>query len=81
MARVAVIGEELRVQGLRLAGAIVCPAADPAAARQALRALPADVAVVVVTAASAAWLRDELARRPDMLPVMMPTVPPGVMPS
>ncbi len=67
------IGEEPRIQGFRLAGAIICPAADPAAARQAWRSLPADVAVVVVTAAAAAWLGDELARRPEVLPVVMPS--------
>ena len=73
MARVAMIGQEPRIQGFRLAGAVICPAADPAAARQAWRSLPADVAVVVVTAAAAAWLGDELARRPDVLPVVMPS--------
>jgi vacuolar-type H+-ATPase subunit F/Vma7 len=73
MARVAMIGEEPRIQGFRLAGAIICPAADPAAARQAWRSLPAEVAVVVVTAASAAWLSDELARHPEVLPVVMPS--------
>ena len=73
MARVAMIGEEPRIQGFRLAGAIICPAGDPAAARRAWRSLPADVAVVVVTAASAAWLSDELPRRPEVLPVVMPS--------
>jgi vacuolar-type H+-ATPase subunit F/Vma7 len=73
MARVAMIGEEPRIQGFRLAGAIICPAADPAAAGQAWRSLPADVAVVVVTAPAAAWLGDEMARRPEVLMVVMPS--------
>lgn len=72
MARLALIGEELRIQGFRLAGAMICPAADPAAARQAWRSLPADVAVIIVTARSAGWLSDELASRPDVLSVVMP---------
>jgi vacuolar-type H+-ATPase subunit F/Vma7 len=73
MPRVAMIGEEPRIRGFRLAGAIIAPAADPAAAREAWRSLPADVAVVVVTPAAAAWLSDELARRPEVLPVVMPS--------
>ncbi len=81
MARVAVIGEELRAQGFRLAGAVICPAADPAAARLAWRSLPADVAVVVVTPTSAAWLGDELSRRPEVLPVVMPAAMPTEIPT
>jgi vacuolar-type H+-ATPase subunit F/Vma7 len=72
MSRAAVIGEELRVQGYTLAGAVVCAADDKAAAVRAWRMLPGDVAVVVLTPRAAAWLADELARRPDLLPVVMP---------
>ena len=53
---VAVIGEEAVVRGFGLAGALVLPAADPAAARAAWSALPADVDVVILTPAAAAAL-------------------------
>jgi vacuolar-type H+-ATPase subunit F/Vma7 len=72
MSRAAVIGEELRVQGYALAGAVVCAVGDQAGALRAWRELPGDVAVVVLTARAAAWLTDELPRRPDLLPVVMP---------
>lgn len=72
MSRAAVIGEELRVQGYALAGALVCAADDGASARRAWRALPADVAVVVLTATAAGWLDDELTRRPELLTAVMP---------
>jgi vacuolar-type H+-ATPase subunit F/Vma7 len=70
--RAAVIGEATRVQGYALAGAVVCPAEDEAAVRAAWRSLPADVAVVVVTARAAAWLGGELTARSQLLPVVMP---------
>jgi vacuolar-type H+-ATPase subunit F/Vma7 len=72
MSRVAVIGEKLRVQGYALAGAVVRAADDEAGALRAWRALPGDVVVVVLTARAARWLGDELARRPGLLPVVMP---------
>ena len=56
MARVAVIGEGVRVSGFTLAGAIVCPADSREQARQAWRSLPSDVAVVVLTPQAAGWL-------------------------
>jgi vacuolar-type H+-ATPase subunit F/Vma7 len=71
MARAAVIGEALRVQGFALAGAVVCPAGDRDEARTAWRSLPADIAVVVLTPDAMDWLRDELERRRDVLPVVM----------
>lgn len=71
MARAAVIGEELRVQGYALAGAIVYPAGDPAAASTAWRALPPDVAVAILTPRAAAWLGDELGQRSGILTVVM----------
>jgi vacuolar-type H+-ATPase subunit F/Vma7 len=49
MPRVAVIGEEPRVQGFALAGAEVCPATDPGEVRAAWAGLADDVAVVVLT--------------------------------
>ena len=72
MSCAAIIGEELRVQGYALAGAVVRAADEQAGALRAWRELPGDVAVVVLTAKAAAWLADELSRRPDLLPVVMP---------
>jgi vacuolar-type H+-ATPase subunit F/Vma7 len=56
MARIAAIGERVRVQGFRLAGALVVDAEEPSAVRAAWDRLPVDVAVVVLTPASAAAL-------------------------
>ena len=69
--RVAVLGEQPRVQGFALAGALVLVADDAAAARSRWDALPADVPVVVLTPAAAEALRDQL---PDAarLTVVMP---------
>jgi len=83
MSRVAVIGEEARVRGFVLAGALVFPAEDAAGARAAWRSLPPDVAVAVLTPQAAGWLRDVTSgeaaapphgppRRPRVLPVVMP---------
>jgi vacuolar-type H+-ATPase subunit F/Vma7 len=71
MPRAAVIGQASRVAGFELAGALVFPADDETAAREALRSLPRDVQVVVVTASVARWLGEELAQ-PDLLPAVMP---------
>ena len=72
MSRVAIIGEELRVQGYALAGGVVCVADDEVSARRAWQKLPGDVAVVVLSARAAGWLASELAGRPGLLPVVMP---------
>ena len=61
MASVAVVGEQLRVEGFILAGAVVLAADDAAAVRSAWASLGADVAVVVLTPRAAAALEDELA--------------------
>jgi vacuolar-type H+-ATPase subunit F/Vma7 len=61
MAGVAVVGEQLRVEGFTLAGAVVLAADDPAAVRSAWASLGADVAVVVLTPRAAAALEAELA--------------------
>jgi vacuolar-type H+-ATPase subunit F/Vma7 len=50
---VAVIGEQHRVQGFALAGAVVLVAEDDAAVRSQWAALPAEVSVVVLTPAAA----------------------------
>ena len=84
MSRVAVIGQEMRVRGFALAGALVFAAENAAGARAAWRSLPPDVAVAVLTPRAAGWLRgvtsggaaaappDGLPRRPGVLPVVMP---------
>ncbi|HUC55911.1 MAG TPA: hypothetical protein VMA95_00810 [Streptosporangiaceae bacterium] len=72
MARAAVIGEPLRVSGYGLAGAWLCPAPDQQEAVRGWLSLPADIAVVILTRQAAGWLSDELASRPDLLPVILP---------
>lgn len=70
--RVAVIGERIRVAGFGLAGALVRDAEDPSAVRDAWRALPEDVAVVVLTPAAAEVLGQELAQEWPVTVVMPP---------
>jgi vacuolar-type H+-ATPase subunit F/Vma7 len=72
MSRAAVIGEDLRIGGYALAGAVLCPASGETEALRAWRDLPEDVAVVVLTPSAAGWLREELPQRPAVLPVVMP---------
>lgn len=72
MARVAVIGEPLRIYGYGLAGALVFPACDRPEALRRWRELPGDVAVVLLTPGAAEWLAGELASQPDALPVVLP---------
>jgi vacuolar-type H+-ATPase subunit F/Vma7 len=68
--RMAVIGEQVRIQGFALAGAEVCPATGPDAVRAAWAALGPDVGVVVLTPTAA----DALVGAPhgDRLTVVMP---------
>jgi len=73
MARVAVVGELVRVQGFDLAGALVLAAEDAAGVRAAWGSLDAEVAVVVLTDRAAAALGDELERRRWPLAVVMPS--------
>ena len=72
MARVAVVGEQVRVQGYALAGAQVLVAEDAPAVRAAWASLDGDVAVVVLTDRAAAALGDELERRWPLTVVMPP---------
>jgi vacuolar-type H+-ATPase subunit F/Vma7 len=58
MARVAVIGEEMRVQGFGLVGAVVCPATGADAVRAAWQTLADDIAVVLLTPTAASALAD-----------------------
>jgi len=73
MARAAVIGEAVRTAGFALAGAVVLAAENQEEARAAWRELPADVAVLVLTARAAAWLGEEPQPRRDVLLAVMPT--------
>ncbi|HUZ51454.1 MAG TPA: hypothetical protein VMU94_02845 [Streptosporangiaceae bacterium] len=72
MARVAVIGEPLQIYGYGLAGAVLCAVSDQVQAALAWRDLPEDVAVAVLTPSAARWLASEIARRPGVLPVLLP---------
>ena len=56
MSRVAVIGEQARVAGFALAGAIVFSADTPSQVRTAWDGLPSDVVVVALTAAASACI-------------------------
>ncbi len=72
MSRAAVIGEAARTAGFALAGALVLPAESPAEALAAWSALPADVAVLVLTPGTAGWLGPAAQARRDLLIVVMP---------
>jgi len=72
VARVAVLGEGPAVQGYALAGALVLTAADDAAVRAQWAALPADVAVVVLTAAAARALGSASVNGTYPLTVVLP---------
>jgi len=72
MSRAAVIGEGVRTAGFGLAGAVVVAAETAEEVRAAWRALPADVAVLVLTPRAAAWLGDAPQPRRDVLVVVMP---------
>ncbi len=58
MSTVAAIGEETRIRGFAMVGALVLPAEDAEAVRRAWRSLPSDVAVVILTAAAGQALAD-----------------------
>lgn len=72
MARAAVIGEAVRTEGFALAGALVLPAENLTEARAAWDALPADIAVLVLTPRAAGWLGAAPQSRRDMLLAVMP---------
>jgi vacuolar-type H+-ATPase subunit F/Vma7 len=71
--KVVVLGEALAVAGFGLGGAVTMPADDPTAVRRSWAALPADTAVVVLTAAAADALGARTDERPGVLTVTMPT--------
>jgi vacuolar-type H+-ATPase subunit F/Vma7 len=70
MRRIAALGEQARVQGFGLAGALVLAAEDPESVRAAWAGLDADIVVVVLTPAAAEVLGDTTAV--DRLTVVMP---------
>jgi vacuolar-type H+-ATPase subunit F/Vma7 len=72
MARAAVIGEAVRTAGFALAGAVVIAAETPEETRAAWRALPGDIAVLILSPRAASWLSDTLSTRRDLLVVVMP---------
>jgi len=80
MARAAVIGEAVRTAGFALAGAVVTTAETAEETLAAWRALPGDIAVLILTPRAAGWLGDSaspggsppLASRRDVLVVVMP---------
>ncbi len=72
MARAAVIGEAVRTAGFALAGAVVVTAETPEETRAAWRALPADIAVLVLTPRAAGWLGDAPEPRREVPMVVMP---------
>jgi vacuolar-type H+-ATPase subunit F/Vma7 len=73
MGRIVVLGETLAVAGFALAGATVISADDAAAVRRAWETLPADAAIVVLTAPAAAVLCEAAgAPRAGLLTIAMP---------
>jgi vacuolar-type H+-ATPase subunit F/Vma7 len=72
MARAAVIGEAVRTAGFALAGAVVTTAETPEETLAAWRALPGDIAVLILSPRAAGWLSDALSTRRDLLVVVMP---------
>ncbi len=71
MARAAVIGESLAVEGYALAGVLVYPAETRDQALAACAALPADTGLLLMTASAAGWLASELEARPDVLTAVL----------
>lgn len=71
--RVAVIGEETAVAGYVLAGAVVVPAEDAHAVREAWHGLAADVEVVLLTSSASRVLGPECAEANFPLTVVMPS--------
>jgi vacuolar-type H+-ATPase subunit F/Vma7 len=73
MSQIVAIGESERLRGFAMAGVRVIAADDSASARVAWDALPADVALVILTtAARAALPAQELGRLERRLWVVLP---------
>jgi len=71
VSRIAAIGERERVHGFAFAGVHVVPAEDAQAVQAAWRALPADIALVILTPTAHSVLRGELAAREQTLYAVM----------
>jgi vacuolar-type H+-ATPase subunit F/Vma7 len=71
MSRIAAIGERERVRGFAFAGVHVAAAEDPQGARAAWRALPADIALVILTPAAHSALQVELDASERLLSAVM----------
>ena len=72
MTRIVAIGERERLRGFAFAGVEVAGADDPVTMLAAWRALPADVGLVILTAAAHVALAGELSERDQRLWVVMP---------
>jgi vacuolar-type H+-ATPase subunit F/Vma7 len=72
MGQVAALGERARVAGFALAGVSVLPAENPQAVREAWRALPAAVSLVILTPAAAEALGRAVVEGTRPLVVVMP---------
>jgi len=70
--RIIVLGESIRVDTYALAGATIIRADDADTVRRVWAALPADAAVVVLTAAAAAALASVDTTSGDVLTIAMP---------
>jgi vacuolar-type H+-ATPase subunit F/Vma7 len=69
--KIVVLGESIAVDDFALAGATVVHAADPDAVRHAWATLPADTAVVIVSATAAAVLGAAVDGRAGVLTIAM----------
>jgi len=69
---IVAIGEPERVRGFAFAGVQVATAEDPQAVQTAWRALAPEAALVILTPAAHAALRDELEAREQLCAVMAP---------
>lgn len=82
MFRVAAIGAEAEVRGFGLAGVLVLPTDDDESARAAWRALPGDVALVILGPGAAAAVDPPLGTgtAPIVAVLPPPVVPPRKLP-
>ncbi len=72
MGTVVALGHDRALDGFALAGVSVIRADSPAAARDAWKGLPEDVALVILSPDAAAALAEQRAERPDVLTVVTP---------
>jgi vacuolar-type H+-ATPase subunit F/Vma7 len=72
VSEIVALGESARVEGYALAGVTVLPT-DDVGAQAAWRTLPDGTGLVLLTAAAAAALRDELSRAGRVLWAILPS--------